>query len=300
MDDTFNRNIFGYWHQGRDAAPDDIKRCWDLWARMNPGWDLRILDWTHIAPDFETFGIDGDKMSYTGISNIVRLSSLAKEGGVWVDAYTVPLQPLDTFLPRLMPSGFFAYHDPYRKRMAETWFLGSVPDHPLVVGWRDKMVEYWRIPRRPMRFKRELDRGTKGDILRLLGRTMDKLQGPLSIRGPKRIYQPKDPNWAVDVKRGGGGIVTPYFACAMLFDLMMAESATLWAEWEKIPKTTSYDTLFLRHWKKDYAKLGDTAVRMMAEGTVMQKLSLPTKLPERHMAVLEAVAETAMPGPPAP
>src|SRR6056297_664424 len=59
--------------------------------------------------------------------------------GIWVDAYTVPLRPLDNWLPPLMPSGFFAHHDPYRKRMAETWFLAAQPDNPLITGWRDRI-----------------------------------------------------------------------------------------------------------------------------------------------------------------
>lgn len=296
MYDTMNKTILGYWHQGRDAAPDDIEMCWDLWARMNPEWDLRILEWEDIRPLLEEHGVDGNLMSFTGISNIVRLAGLTQHGGIWVDAYTVPLRPLRDFLPPLMESGFFAYHDPYRKRMAETWFLGAVAGHPLVAGWRDKMLDYWRIPRRPMRFQRELDRGPKGEILRLVGRVQDRLQGPLSIRGPKRIYQPKDPNWAVDVTRGGGGSVTPYFTCAMLFDLMLEQQPELRADWARMPKRTSYDVLYLRHWKKRYGEMTETDLRSLVSHTDMQKLSLPTKLPGWAMDSLRDMAEAQMPG----
>lgn len=295
MYDAMNKNIFGYWHQGRDHAPDDIKMCWDLWARMNPGWELRILEWEDIRPLLEEHGVDGNLMSFTGISNIVRLAGLTEHGGIWVDAYTVPLRPLETYLPPLMETGFFAYHDPYRKRMAETWFLGAVAGNPLVRGWRDKMLEYWRIPRRPMRFKRELDCGTKGEILRFIGRVQDRVQGPLSIRGPKRIYQPKDPNWAVDVKRGGAGIVTPYFTCAMLFDLLLEEQPELRADWGKMPKRTSYDVLYLRHWKKRYGEMTEDDLRALVSHTDMQKLSLPTKLPDWAMGILKDMAEAQMP-----
>ena len=295
MYDAMDKNIFGYWHQGRDAAPEDIKACWDLWARMNPDWDLRILEWDDIRPLLEEHGVDGTKMSFTGISNIVRLAGLTEHGGVWVDAYTVPLHPLADFLPPLMTSGFFAYHDPYRKRRAETWFLGAVKGNALVKGWRDKMLKYWRIPRRPMRFKRELDNTPKGAILRGIGRMQDKLQGPISIRGRKRIYQPKDPSWAVDVARGGGGVVTPYFTCAMLFDLMIEQSPALRAEWAQMPKRTSYDVLYLRHWKKQYGEMTETDLQSLIAHTPMQKLSLPTPLPDWAMRTMVEMAEANMP-----
>lgn len=295
MDTTFNRTVFGYWHQGREAAPDDIKRCWDLWARMNPNWDLRILEWEDVASDFEEFGVDGSKMSFNGVANIVRLHCLATQGGVWVDAYTVPLRPLDAFLPPLMTTGFFAYHDPYRKRLSENWFLAADKDNALVTGWRDKMVEYWRIPRRPMRFRRELDRGTKGDLARLAGHVLDAIQGMPSMRSGKRIYQPKDPKWAVDVTRGGGGRVTPYFTLAMLFDLLLEERPDLWREWETMPKRTSYDCLYLRHWKRNYRRLSPEGLRALCDATPMQKLALPTKLPSELMDVLVEMSEAAMP-----
>lgn len=297
MYDAMKKNIFGYWHQGRDAAPEAIKRCWDLWARMNPEWDVRILEWADVEAYFTQQGIDAGKMSFNGVANIVRLAQLAEHGGVWVDAYTVPLRPLDAFLPDLMPTGFFVYHDPYRKRMSENWFIASVAGHPLAEGWRDKMVEYWRTPRRPMRFRRELERSTKGKILRTWGRFLDRVQGTPSMRSPKRIYEPKHPTWAVDVNRGGAGIVTPYFTLAYLFDLLLEQDATAREIWSRMPKQTSYDKLYLRHWKKRYAKMSEADLLSLAQGTDMQKLSLPTELPSWAMELLIGMAEAAMPQP---
>ncbi|MBT54895.1 MAG: hypothetical protein CMF72_16050 [Mameliella sp.] len=289
------RNIFGYWHQGRDQAPDDIKQCWDLWARMNPAWDLRILEWADVADQMKASGVTYDTMSFNGIANIVRLSCLSAEGGVWVDAYTVPLKPLDDWLLPLMGSGFFAYHDPYRLRMSENWFIAAQPGHPLVSTWHDYMVRYWQTARRPMRSKHEMDNTTKGTLARLSGRVMDAVQGPTSARGRKRIWQPKNPNWAVSLDGGGRYPIYPYFALAMLFDRMLADDPKLFEAWRQYPKITSYDTLLLRHWKKRYNELTPLDIRQMAAGKVMQKLSLPTKLPAPLMQTLVDMAEEAMP-----
>lgn len=289
------RNIFGYWHQGRENAPEDIKQCWDLWARMNPEWDIKILEWADVEEMITDFGVSAPTMSFTGISNIVRLASLSAQGGIWVDAYTVPLKPLDDWLPPLVDTGFFAYHDPYRKRMAETWFLAAQKDNPLVTGWRDLMVAYWQSVRRPMRFRHEMDPNLKGTLTRQFGLLLDRLQGPPSARAKKKIYDIKDPVWAVSPQGGAQYPIYPYFALAMLFDYMVDTDDTLFEAWRQYPKITSYDTLLLRHWKKRYGELTELDIRRMSAGKVMQKLSLPTKLPPPLMKELIAMAEEAMP-----
>jgi len=76
------RNIFGYLHQGRDKAPDDIKQCWDLWARMNLGWEVKILEWADVKKQITDWGVTASNMSFTSISNIVRLSSLSAQRGI--------------------------------------------------------------------------------------------------------------------------------------------------------------------------------------------------------------------------
>jgi len=212
-----------------------------------------------------------------------------------VDAYTVPLRPLDNWLPPLMPSGFFAHHDPYRKRMAETWFLAAQPDNPLITGWRDRMLDYWRTERRPIRFRHEIDQSPKGALALQVGLLLDRVQGPISARGRKKIYEIKKPNWAVSLEGGVAFPIYPYFAMAMLSDLMVSEDKGLFEEWRKYPKITSYDTLLLRHWRKRYDELTALDVRMMCQGKMVQNLSLPTKLHAPLMTALADQAEVAMP-----
>lgn len=290
------KTIFGYWHQGRDAAPAAIKDCWRLWTAMNPGWRLEILEWGDVSDRILGAGVQADTMSFMGLSNIVRLASLAERGGVWVDAYTVPLVPLDTWLPSLTEAGFFAYHDPYRRRLAETWFIASAPGHPLSVNWHAYMVEYWRKIRRPMRFPRELDSDFKGAFARGIGAIADRLVPAPSARGRKRIFEPKDLAWSVSAQGGGQYAISPYFAAAYLFNLMLDENPDLFEAWRQYPKVTSYDTLLLRHWKRDYARLTPLDVRRMSAGKVMQKLNLKGPLPEPLMRELLGMAESAIPG----
>lgn len=81
----------------------------------------------------------------------------------------------------------------------------------------------------------------------------------------------------------------------MLFDLLLEERPDLWREWETMPKRTSYDCLYLRHWKRNYRRLSPEGLRALCDATPMQKLALPTKLPSELMDVLVEMSEAAMP-----
>ena len=41
--------IWSYWHSGEADAPETAARCFDSWRRLNPGWELRVLDETSHA-----------------------------------------------------------------------------------------------------------------------------------------------------------------------------------------------------------------------------------------------------------
>jgi hypothetical protein len=59
------------------------------------------------------------------LSNLVRLSLLARHGGVWVDATCYCVKPLDSWLGDVLGSGFFAFARPGRDRLISNWFLAS-------------------------------------------------------------------------------------------------------------------------------------------------------------------------------
>jgi hypothetical protein len=294
MDETLTRHIWGYWHQGRDYAPRHVHECWDLWRRMNPGWTVNILEWADVAEMFDEKGINAKNLSITAIADIVRISLLAKRGGVWVDSYTVPLKPLQKWLPNLATHGFFAFHDPYRGRLAENWFLYANPAHPLAVAWHDHMVDYWQMPRRPMRNRHELDQGAKGEVTRFWGRLADRFEIPPSERSRKRIYTPKSSQWAVAPEGGAAHPIFPYFFMAMTFDSMLMENSNLKEEWLDCPKITSYDSLLLRHWANRYDELTAANVQNMCSGKAMQKLMLPKPLPDYLWRALTDLAETTI------
>lgn len=284
--------IYAYWAQGVSAASTCAKNCWDLWAKSNPDYDLRVLDAVSAVEYLPDFGFDFNILPYQAQADIVRVEMLALTGGVWVDAGVVPLVPLRVWLPERMPSGFFIFHDPRRGRVVENWFIASQKDHPLILGWRDAIRAYWRQPRRKQIWRRELNPGVRGDIQRLLRKRLQNT--PIVMRAeakPKQIFEPKRPIWAVHQDGGGASAVHPYFWPHYVFEAMLAEDASLAEHWEQVPRYSSYDSLMLRHSRNRYANMTEQEMYSLVSGSVMQKLYLNKALPPQIEDALFAVAE---------
>ena len=114
--------------------------------RFNPGWDVRLLTRPHVerllaaAPDASLLA---RPISPAALSDVVRLELLARYGGVWADATTYCLSPLDSWLPGATASGFFAFDRPGPDRMLATWFLAAVASSPAILRWRALAQAYW-------------------------------------------------------------------------------------------------------------------------------------------------------------
>lgn len=113
---------------------------------QNPGWELRDID----ARGVEAWlGADWcrtalpDTITPTAKSNLVRIALLHRYGGVWADATTFPVQPLDTWIDAHCATGFFAFDKPVPQRPLATWFLAAHPGNSLLGKWQDLSWQYW-------------------------------------------------------------------------------------------------------------------------------------------------------------
>ena len=143
------RRIWIYWEQGWSEAPPLVMACRKSWQDCNPDWELVSLDAHNVGDWLHPESLHSRRtMSRTHRSNLVRLNLLAREGGVWADATTYCSTPLTDWLPALMPGGFFAFSRPWRDRLLSSWFLAAEPQHPLVLGWLERVDRYWRLVER--------------------------------------------------------------------------------------------------------------------------------------------------------
>jgi hypothetical protein len=141
--------IWSLWLQGWDSASDLVRTCAASWSRLNPGWEVRHLTKTHVDQLFfnaasNTHLLERD-IPPEALSDVVRLELLARYGGVWADATTYCLAPLDEWLGPAVASGFFAFDRLGPDRMLSTWFLAADIPSPVISRWRDLTKAYWAV-----------------------------------------------------------------------------------------------------------------------------------------------------------
>lgn len=151
------RKIWIYWDQGEDAAPDLVRHCIASWRNRNPGWEVHVLD---MATAAKMINLPQGPMeiSVQSYADLLRLRLLKLHGGVWVDATTYCIVPLDNWLPILAHRGFFAFtwtkNDywfiwPGMRRSLTNWFLVSTPGGEFISRWEEACFAYWRGRSKP-------------------------------------------------------------------------------------------------------------------------------------------------------
>jgi hypothetical protein len=146
-------------------------------------------------------------------SLFVRLELLRRYGGVWADATLYCWQPLDSWLPQHLDTGFFAFRDPGPDRMAASWLLASTPDCPLLVKHSDAFIALFR----DHVFVNQHDAATQDLISRLHAHFSQDHQGTLFWTSPFALQYLK---------------ALPYFIFHYLFNRLVLtdpEFGRMWA-----------------------------------------------------------------------
>ncbi|WP_171172888.1 capsular polysaccharide synthesis protein [Ruegeria sp. HKCCA5929] len=145
------RKIWIYWDSGEENAPELVRDCIASWRTQNPGWDIRVLN-SETAAQAVEMPHDPVKLPVQSYADLLRLRLLRQHGGVWVDATTYCLAPLDTWLPVVAQRGFFAFtwtkNDawliwPGVRRTLTNWFLASEPAGRFITAWEETSFDYW-------------------------------------------------------------------------------------------------------------------------------------------------------------
>ena len=142
--------IWMFWHSGLNEAPEIVHRSLTTWQHFNPDHDVRFLD---LAATEKLLGVDlqvvfgkaSVDLGWAQKSDIIRMMLLAKFGGIWADATTFCLRPLSDWLYEdTSENGFFCFRwaEDTSDREMISWFLASVPGHPLVVRTLARSQEF--------------------------------------------------------------------------------------------------------------------------------------------------------------
>lgn len=88
---TIEKNIFVFWWDGLNKAPEIVKSCIESVRRMHQGCEVIVIDknnfeqYTNINTEILQ-GFKDDKISIQTFSDILRFNLLKENGGVWIDA----------------------------------------------------------------------------------------------------------------------------------------------------------------------------------------------------------------------
>lgn len=141
------KTIWTCWLQGRQQAPELVRKCLLTWEERNPAWDFRFLDARTISRYVElTEHLDllHQVITPQALTDVLRLLLLYEYGGVWVDATAYCNAPLDNWLPSAADNGFFAFSRRSASLPLGNWFLAARPDNLLLMKCVERALEYWK------------------------------------------------------------------------------------------------------------------------------------------------------------
>ena len=146
------RVLWMYWEQGFANAPPIVQACVASWKAQNPGWDIRLLDATCVNAHVDCPALPEDALS-AHRADVLRTRLLNVHGGVWADATTWCLRPLDEWLPILGYAGFFAFNwdnsdaqiiSGSWPRKVGNWFIAAAAGNALIKEWDRISCDYWQ------------------------------------------------------------------------------------------------------------------------------------------------------------
>jgi len=122
-----------------------VQQCVESWKKLNTEWDVRLLDKNGVG-DYIQLDLSEEKLSTLVLahkSDLIRLKLLEVYGGVWADATTYCMQPLDMWIEEASRSGFFAFDRPGPGRLLSNWFLAAEKQNRIIVRWYALLTNFW-------------------------------------------------------------------------------------------------------------------------------------------------------------
>lgn len=97
---TADLNIWVFWYQGEESMPDIIRMCYNSICRNANGRKVVLLTKDNVSdyvqmPDYIMEKVKRGYISFTHLSDLIRVSLLYKYGGTWMDATLLATAPID-------------------------------------------------------------------------------------------------------------------------------------------------------------------------------------------------------------
>ena len=141
--------IWIFWDSGFENAPEVVKLSVESWQKLNPNYQVNLLNDSNLE---QFLGFDFHAMHQLSSirclpptkADLLRLHLLSKHGGVWTDATTFCLKPLDEWLPEATKEcNLFTFvHRINPTRPIEAWFIASPKGSKIINDTLKGFVNY--------------------------------------------------------------------------------------------------------------------------------------------------------------
>jgi hypothetical protein len=150
--------VWMLWLQGWEDTPPLVRACRASWLNHNPNWTFHFLNKETLATQLAAARatdtlyfrdvltlqhLMAEHCPPEAVADVARLVLLFRHGGIWADATTYCLRPLDDWIELAASSGFFAFNRPGPDRMISSWMLAATPGNYIVQNWLARCTAYW-------------------------------------------------------------------------------------------------------------------------------------------------------------
>ena len=142
------KKIWTYWHD--DLLPDIIKRCIDNWKKLNPDYDIQILNNSNYKLYIKGVSILDYPAArfHERVADFMRIHVLNQHGGIWLDASVILNESLDWVLKKYHEGKyeFIGYHIVSKETkpeypVIENWFMAAPIGSGFIRKWLEKFLE---------------------------------------------------------------------------------------------------------------------------------------------------------------
>jgi hypothetical protein len=145
--------IWTYW-DNPDKIPKTVKMCMKGWKRFNPDYEIILLTKgnykKYVSIPEEIISEPNFNDNPTRFADLVRVWTLAQNGGVWIDSSIILKETLDNWLfPRPAEfSGFYiaSFTKEGLPPVIENWFFACSKGSEFVRRWRDEFSQIAKYP----------------------------------------------------------------------------------------------------------------------------------------------------------
>lgn len=144
----YSDTVWWCWFQGEENAPDVAKACLESVRKNMSGKQVIVITEKNMydyvsMPDFIIEKYKKGIISKTHFSDLLRLELLIRHGGLWIDSTVLCTgNPCYAFNTPLFAFKTNEKNDP--ATAAQSWFMSSEKNNPILVLARDLHYEYWK------------------------------------------------------------------------------------------------------------------------------------------------------------